>query len=431
MKELDFDELDRAVNSLMTNASKTPPPPKKDVEQTLTITPTIKSDDAPSLDMLDTKMSQINGQPQSATETASTPTPVAASKSAMTPAPRPSSSSVAARRGRFMDMVRPGATQPVTPAAPTPVSRQGTTIEPSRPLVNDIIPPSAGANKTDVPVAPTKSDEPVAEQIHTDIEPDTSGNNSEWPDPLDMADTPKKDVQPSTTTSKPSGSIFGDEPLSSPFLPDTRVEKRPLGGVQPVQDDVNEPSTPTTGASDTAELQEDGLKEDDHKTASKQLPADPVKMADDMSLPEELSGDVMALESDANTMAMPASSEKAAVVANQLDALKPDAKDNDVDDGDTPPKEAPKVTKSVTEDSGEPAVQPIVPTGPISIPQQYREEPSTGDKESGAIYDTDTYHQPLAHPKKKKSGWMWVIWIVLFLVVGAAGGAALFFLGVF
>lgn len=412
MKELDFDELDRAVNSLMTNASKTPPPPKKDTEQTLIITPTIKGDDTPSLDTLDTKVSQITGQPaQKSDEPLSTATPTAA------PAARSTVSSVAARRGRFMDMVRPGATQP-TATTPTPVSRQGIAIEPTRPLVNDII-PTTGSAKPDVVAAPAKAEEPVATaQIHTDIEPDTSGNNSEWPDPLDMANSVKKDTS-SSTVSKPSGSIFGDEPLSSPFLPDTRVEKRPLGGVQTTPDAAVEP--------------QDTPQKNDEKDVSKQLPADPAKIAEDTPLPEELSGDVMALESDANTMAIPVSSEKAAVVANQLDALKTDENDKDTtSDSDMSVAEVPTPAKSIAkETSGEPAVQPIVPTGPISIPQQYREEPSTGDKESGAIYDTDTYHQPLAHPKKKKSGWMWVIWIVLFLAVGAAGGAALFFLGVF
>jgi hypothetical protein len=77
-------------------------------------------------------------------------------------------------------------------------------------------------------------------------------------------------------------------------------------------------------------------------------------------------------------------------------------------------------------------VEPVVPKGPISIPQQYKEEPSTGDAKNGAIYDTDTYHhQPLAHPKKKKSGWMWVIWIILILIIGAAAGAALYWAGIF
>ena len=435
MKELDFDELDRAVNSLMTNAPKTPPSPKKDTEQTLTITPTIKSDDTPSLETLDTKMSQITGQSlqkseesevSSATDAVKTPSPITEST---VPAVRAASPSVAARRGRFMDMVRPGA-QAAVAATPAPVSRQGATIEPSRPIVNDIIPASTSASKLDA-VLPAKTEEPIVPQIHTDVEPDTSGSGSEWPDPLDMADSSKKDVSASSVASK-SSSIFGDEPLSSPFLPDTRVEKRPLGGVQQTATDtVAELPASTAEDVEAPEESQDLVKKDDTelKDASKQLPADPVKVADDAPLPEELSGDVIALESDANTIAMPVSSEKKAVIADQLDALKSDeGTKSDVDTvipGKTPS------TGLDNKDSGEPAVQPIVPTGPISIPQQYREEPSTGDKESGAIYDTDTYHQPLAHPKKKKSGWMWVIWIVVFLVIGAAGGAALFFLGVF
>jgi len=62
-----------------------------------------------------------------------------------------------------------------------------------------------------------------------------------------------------------------------------------------------------------------------------------------------------------------------------------------------------------------------------SIPQQYVEKPVEVDKTTVPIYNTDAYHQPLAHPKKDKSGWLMVLWIFMLLVVGAGAGAAVYF----
>ena len=70
---------------------------------------------------------------------------------------------------------------------------------------------------------------------------------------------------------------------------------------------------------------------------------------------------------------------------------------------------------------------PAAVSGPASIQPQYKEEPSSTKQEHAAIYDTDTYHKPLAHPAKKKSGWLWVLWIILLLALGAGGAAALYY----
>jgi len=76
-----------------------------------------------------------------------------------------------------------------------------------------------------------------------------------------------------------------------------------------------------------------------------------------------------------------------------------------------------------------PAPTPIeeAPTGPISITQQYKEQPSTADQPSGAIFDTEAYHQPLTHGPKRKSGALVVVWIAALILVGAGAGAAVYF----
>jgi len=62
-----------------------------------------------------------------------------------------------------------------------------------------------------------------------------------------------------------------------------------------------------------------------------------------------------------------------------------------------------------------------------SIPQQYVEKPPVVDKAAVPIFNADAYHQPLAHPKKNKSGWLMVLWIFMLIIVGAGAGAAVYF----
>lgn len=44
-----------------------------------------------------------------------------------------------------------------------------------------------------------------------------------------------------------------------------------------------------------------------------------------------------------------------------------------------------------------------------------------------SIYDTDTYHKPLAHPQKKPSGILTTVWIILLIVLGVGGGFAFYY----
>jgi hypothetical protein len=67
-----------------------------------------------------------------------------------------------------------------------------------------------------------------------------------------------------------------------------------------------------------------------------------------------------------------------------------------------------------------------VPAGPASITQQYTEQPSA-NQQSGSIYDTENYHQPLAHNAKKRSGAWVILWIFLLVILGAGAGVAFYF----
>lgn len=372
MKELDFDELDRAVNTLMGDVPQAPARQPDDDDRMTTL-------DIPST------LSDNQAMPAYTPPVEPTTTPSQAPV-VNTPAP------AARRGGRFMDVVHPSSDMKTASNTPArPVSRQGTMISPILPAKQPETSPSSL----------------VAEPAPTPT-PDT--DTSAWPDPLDMAgyqrepdtttpdaevavsvpeevvvDTPTALEEPAET---PAAIIEPDEeqPLSTPFLSDAKVEKRPLG--------TNSAEEP-----DHAPVMSNAAAPEDTPDAESQLPATPDLAP--VVLPEELQTDVLSIESD-----------------------------------DTSP-ELPEVNDEIHEDTHEDTLTPAIEAvtaaeapasastgGPTSIQQQYKEQPSTGDQAMGGIYDTESLHQPLGHPAKKKSGWMWVIWVLVLLILGAAGGAA-------
>jgi hypothetical protein len=409
MKELDFDELDRAVNSLMTNVPKSASPGDEEKEKTLDIASTLDDEATPSFDKIEKAAAAAANEstpapsdpkPQDKTEPSERPEPIMPSRPAVPAAP------ATRRGGRFMDVVHPSADM-TKPDTPRPVSRQGVTLEPlgTSQKIADIVPKKREA--------PEKAEEPEEKPEDSSVavapKPDMTmpekteepAPASDWPDPLDMAASKEpEEKKEEAEVPEPEVEEPTPAPLTSPFLPDTKVEKRPLGGVAPEEEEpgkvAEEPAhPPVVPVDETSKTIDD---------PNAQLPANPNDV--ELQLPEELSGDLMAVEADTTH-----------------DELK-QAHESKVGDVSKPEIAAPEAAEPKTAPS-----EPAVPAGPTSIPQQYREEPSTGDKDNGAIYDTDTYHQPLAHPAKKKSGWMWVIWIALILLLGAGGGAALYFLG--
>jgi len=415
MKDLDFDELDRAVNSLMTNVPKTATPPGEEKIKTLDITPTLNDDAQPQFDRL-TKLAAevVEGKDtpsSSAIPPLATPNiPSRPNAPTIQSAPRPAATAPAARRaGRFMDVVHPSLDMN-TKKPEMPVSRQGVTIEPrsSAPLIQEVSPVKSPMSS---PELITKKEELVTSSSggsETSSQPvEASASASDWPDPLDVVphtslkndeDDKEKAPEPPMETQQAEAEESSPAPLTSPFLPDAKVEKRPLGGMS------TNASTPTDES--VAPVWEKP-EEDEPKTVddpNAQLPANPSDV--EPLLPEELSNDLMAVEADTTHDSL----------KEAHDATK---------DVETEPEKAPEPKTEKVEPHHEKA-EPV-PTGPTSIPQQYHEEPSTGDQKNGSIYDTDSYHQPLAHPAKKKSGWLWVLWIVIILVVGAGAGAALYF----
>lgn len=336
MKDLDFDELDRAVNSLIgatpTDGTKAP-----DVTTPVVETPAPAPTVSPTSEPV-TPTSAVTTQP------------LAAKRSS----------------GRFMDVVHPSSDmRSSTPVAPVaPVSRQGLSLQPvNRPTPSPIV------AESDVPaIVNTPAEEKPA--------------LTEWPDPLDMAQSESSDEITISAPSTPSAldaamaASLSDAnmPLDSPFIPDAKVEKRPLGAF----------SSDTSSSSETLpslDLSEEINK--DIEPASETDSRENHPMSSDMPLPAELQNDLLSIESNEST---------------------------------------------------EPVVAPVstMPSEPvdnktISIPQQYEEQPSTGDKPAGAIFDVEAYRKPIAKQKKKTSPWLFIVWILLLVIVGAGAGAAVYY----
>ncbi len=353
MKDLDFDELDRAVNSLIGNGA------------------TPASGDEPVSSVPKIEISPVLSQP-SAESVVDKPVQVLP---------------LAARRssGRFMDVVHPSSDMRSTSVPVRPASRVGTTI-PSpvttsqaydRPVVvpgvvstglptTESVKPSAWPDPIDF--HGFEDARPDSNPIKADVLPPISVDNSTRS--IDEAISTSPEVDEDSDISKLADDINatlnGDSetPLNSPFLSDAKVEKRPLGAFSVAATSPSEDPALAIVAPDNTASEPSPVEEKDVETP----------------MPAELQDNLLLLESD-NV-------------------------------------ESPTPEISVAVDT---------PVGPTSITQQYKEQPSTGDQPTGAIFDTHAYQKPLAHPAKKKSGWLWVVWTASLIIAGAGAGAAVYF----
>ncbi|QQS68512.1 hypothetical protein IPP24_00510 [Candidatus Saccharibacteria bacterium] len=355
MTELDFDELDRAVNDLMQDVDTTKRPSGlDDPEEKI-----VKLDSSPATSSPSTQIAEESVQG------------VTASASTVPPAIK--------RRGQFMDMIHPSSD--MKKAATPGVKREGITIQPSptQPHEDMVASPAPTENGTTSEAEPNDEQPPVIESGNSLLEtPTDSTDEVGYPDPMEFtgkdeatdhtSDSSIEEAESTTqndpvvdTSDQHQDMPVDDEPLSSPFLPDAKVEKRPLGS-----QDISTVSTEVEGDS-----------------------APPV------ILPAELGTEVLAIESTGGTHS----------------EIESEA-EQDISPSPEPVMDTP-------------AASDTTQTG--SIAQQYAEKPSTSATSTGAIYDTDTYHQPLDHTPKKRSILGIVIWMLSLILIGAAAAAAYFY----
>ena len=350
MKDFDFDEIDRAVNSL--NSS-------------------IPLDDDDNDDDDDNKDTKITNQPvdNQSIESASfdnDDTKLTNQSIALAP---PSKPLIKKRStGQFMDVVHPS---------------------------SDMRKASLAVHGH-IPAKGVVADQPVATNPSTEIvQPTPSVNDNTWPDPIDFHESRKNDKEevekPNFEPTEDADidqisddisselSNKSDESLDTPFISGTKVEKRPLGAF----------SAESTVAPAEHINPDENIDKDDSVKVTEPF------VVTGTTLSEELQSDLLKIESG---------------------------------DSSTNP-----TVSRIPEVIEKPVVVPEMPVienrpiTPVAITQQYKEQPSTGDQTSGAIYNTDAYHKALISPSKKKNGWLWVVWIILLIAAGVGAGAAVYY----
>lgn len=379
MSEFDFDELDRAVNHALTSDE-----------------PVNRGSDARSVhaagatDSITVARTSMKNSTPSQVGSSSVP-----ERSTTNPAVRRASS------GRFMDMIHPSSdmrsnneTAPSVSAAPKPAPVPAVST-PSWASDHNV-----PTEPVSIPAPKTESQPPVEDLGFIDDE---------------------------------------DEPrtLESPFLPDAKVEKRPLGGLASTGDMQFEDTPSSLSKSIDDALSEVALIEaEEVKT-----PVETPNWAANMAFRTDPDEKLLEAPEEERLLEQPEPQERIEEKASQQgfsDAMQysqektlgdipnPHA-DEPREVGAVPLEELPKAPESVsaTNTSPAPVISSAVPAGPASITQQYTESPSS-TAQPGAIFDTESYHQPITPKVKKRSGVWVVLWIILLIIAGAAAGAAFY-----
>lgn len=391
MAEIDFDELDKAVNSLMDSATKKAAP-----QEESTSSPVVENPEPIAVD------AQMPKQPASESEeSAAQPvetslsdsssddsqTPVSTDETPTSPAPAPLATK---RRGQFMDMKHSSAdmrTAP-TPMAAKPMSRVGTTLAPI----------SSVATPEEVP-----TEEPIAAAKYSSAEEDAEKEEMpllDAPDPVD-AITATSEVNDDDTDGELPTLEKEDAAPVSPFLPNAKVEKRPLGSPEPAVVESSDDEQPSNDApAPVGATMTHGVA---LETPASAEPIAPATIR--TTLPKELHSSVLEVEADTT------------------------AAGESEDNAETPVESTPETKDAVAPgDSATPEAKTdaAVPAAAASIPPQYTAKKPVEDAEPQAsMYDNAVDHPALAQPKKI-SHWAVVIIIIILVLLGALGGAALY-----
>ena len=409
MTDIDFDELDRAVSSLMdkqrekeapvvanennSEVSTSAPVEEKPVSENSIgtsfappVTPFAPSS-AASTSLSSISQPEAKKEPSSdntiSKEVDSPTSEKVASDSVANRSPGMAASEVKAapviaRRstGRFMDVVRPSSVGAIQkPVAPAP-SRTGTTIQPSPDLV-DVISinnrhSAVGKEMSDmIAQSDNLSDTPDLKDVHNEstfaeIE-DASAEE------LSLTD---KIAQSLAVSNSEAPAAPMTTPLESPFIANVEVEKRPLGSVNQTMTSSEMNSDEDTSVSADSE---DIKLEHQYNTNLSNYSMSENSLSDVSDSPMDLSPEIIAIE-------------EAGVPEDSDDKMSTDIDSSLIESSELSEKE-------------------------------------TMDSEPAPMFAAvSTEVKPSADKEKKKSGLLIALLIVLFLAIGMAGGAVSYFL---
>ena len=407
MTDIDFDELDRAVSSLMDKQREKEAPVVANENNSEVSAPveekpvsgnSISTSFAPPVtpftpsSVASTPLSSIS-QPEAKKDSSNdntTPKEVdsptnekvtndsIASRAPGVAASEVKSTSVIAKRptGRFMDVVRPSSVSTIQkPAAPAP-SRTGTTIQPSPDLV-DVI----STNNRHSAVRKEMSDI-VAQSDNLSDVPDLKDVHNESTF-AEIEDTPAEELsltdkiaQSLAVSNSEAPATPMTTPLESPFIANVEVEKRPLGSVNQTM------TSPEMNSDEDASMSadsEDIKLEHQYNTNLSNYSMSENSLSDAPDSPMDLSPEIIAIE-------------EAGVPEDSDDKMSTDIDSSLIESSELSEKE-------------------------------------TMDSEPAPMFAAvSTEVKPSADKEKKKSGLLIALLIVLFLAIGMAGGAVSYFL---
>ena len=407
MTDIDFDELDRAVSSLMDKQREKEAPVVANENNSEVSAPveekpvsgnSISTSFAPPVtpftpsSVASTPLSSIS-QPEAKKDSSnddSTPKEVdspanekVTNDSIVNRAPGMAASEVKAapviaRRstGRFMDVVRPSSVSTIQKTAAPAPSRTGTTIQPSPDLV-DVI----SANNRHSAVRKEMSDM-VAQPDSPSDTPDLKDVHNESTfamiedAPVGELSLTDKIAQSLAVSNSEAPATPMTTPLESPFIANVEVEKRPLGS-------INQTMTSSEINSDedaSMSADSEGVKlEHQYNTNLSNYNMSENSLGDAPDSPMDLSPEIIAIE-------------EAGVPEDSDDKMSADIDSSLIESSELSEKE-------------------------------------TMDSEPAPMFAAvSTEVKPSADKEKKKSGLLIALLIVLFLAIGMAGGAVSYFL---
>ncbi len=438
MKDIDFDELDKAVSSLLGGVEKQPTS-----EGNTSALPVVS---APADTTLDTQ-NQADDTVR-IPEVQSSGEKKAETKSAYTH----SQANLVEKRGkgRFMDVVHPSSdmrnlqkpsvarTAPdVLPTEPHKESEPDTARDISSDSLTKDQPEFGAMTKPEPagfaaePLASGDEDkhnqpDPLEFQGFSDDEASSRNEDSEdrsaGSDDGEVETTDELDRIASDLAGIDSllSSRDQDSPRETPFVSATDAfEKRPLGAFSANQSEVGANDSLDTQEQASSASAEVGLHAEDSTSYDQASQAQEHQFSDELE-----SADKTTLGTALNAMV---SGEGTTDAQSSKPEVTEDAELQTVVEPDTTPEELREELVSIeaAEVTTANPASTISATG--SIPQQYTTKVTPQHAESTAVFDTDQYHQPLKHAPKKKSGIGVVILIIALVVIGAGGGAAFYF----
>ncbi len=473
MKDIDFDELDRAVNSLIGPQQQgavvqTEPAIVDLTTQAPVNTPLISSDNIPAQNTDTTvapatpaNVTSNNSTVETSNKTAENTkyVPVyypARSRPLITtpinpPKPMPVNTfeSLASKRsaGRFVDVVNPSANVQMSAKVeqvPAPVQtatvleqpmqiNQGAIVNPASNVVQNIADPVASMTPVTpvlptapvmpiTPIAPVVNQPAVVTPVSTPQQPAVAPAL-----PVDNEDDDIEQISNFINETMSAGA--GQKAQESPFLADSKVDKRPLGvsmfAPQPVQ--ISNPvAIQPPVIAPISQIQ----PANNIAMQAQQMPIAQVAPAANFNttnsqLPPELQNDLLSIESDTmpdlgsmQTVEMPIATPVVPMQAPQPVpvAAQPVAAGQSIS---IAPVVAPSQNIALQTTAPQPVMQ-------ASIPQQYPERPAVVDHTTTPIYDANAYHK-IDAKSSKKSPLMWLFWVLGLIVIGAGVGVIAYF----